>query len=262
MTTRVFRNADISQVVLSQLPMQIAKIQKDTAKEYTALRGFRDGSYSVFAFKRFQKPRKFSSIDAIPDNALPMPSSIGITTTAGRNLAAFVAREFVRMFLQMTAPRAKTGNYRNSLRLTLNGKIRALSTIMKIQESNPLKAGEIIEVWSAAEYASTLEAPNYNPDGIFLKITRVLLQRYGQSCAIRFTYRSGMKMGLAFKYSTPVVMIGARGEFASSVTTRRGYQIRRRKRAADRAKLNGLNAKRIKQGQTPLKRLPRQKKGG
>jgi hypothetical protein len=258
MNTTVYRNVDLSQLVLTQLPKQIARIHKDTANEFIAARGLRDGSYSVFAFKKFQKPKKYGSVDAIPDEAIPMPSSIGITTNSGRNLAAFVAREFVRLFLQM-APR-KSDTYRNGLRLTLNGRLRALSTIMKIQEFNPLKPGEIIEVWSAVEYASTLEAPNYNVDGIFLKITRILLARYSQSCAIRFTYRSGGKMGLAFKYATPVVMIGARGEFASSTTTRRGYQMRRRKREAARAQLQKLNATRAKQGLAPLKRNPRKKK--
>ena len=261
MVTQVYRNADISKIVLTQLPKQIAQIHKDTAKEYTALRGFRDGSFSVFAFKKYQdrKPKKFESIDAIPESAIPMPSTIGIVTQGGRNLAAYVAREFVRLFLQM-AP-VKTQAYRNSLRLTLNGRIRALSTIMKFQEFNPLKPGEIIEVYSAVEYASTLEAPNYNIDGIFLKITKLLLARYGNSCAIRFTYRSGQKMGLAFKYATPVVMIGARGEFASSITTRRGYQMRRREKIAKRAAFDNMNAQRAKQGLAPLKRMPRKKKG-
>lgn len=256
MATQVFRNVDISKLMLAQLPKQIAEIHKETAKEFVAINGMRD--FSVFAFRKFQRARKYSTIDAIPDSAIPMPSSIGIVTGASRNLAAFVAREFVRLFLQMAPTRTNT--YKNSLRLTLNGKMRALSTIMKIQEFNPLKSGEIIEVWSAVEYASTLEAPNYNVDGIFLKITRILLSRYGQSCAIRFTYRSGLKLGLAFKYMTPVVMIGARGEFASSVVTRRGYQIRRRKREAARSQLQNLNAKRVKQGLKPYKRLPRRKK--
>lgn len=259
MATRVLRNVDVSKVFAAQIPQQISQVHKDAAKEFTAKRGVQN--YSVFAFRRYQKPRKYASIDAIPLTAIPMPSSIGITTLGGRNLAVLVAREFVRMFMQMTPPQPRSGNYRNSLRLTLNGKMRALSTMLKIQETNPLKPGEIVEIWSAVEYASTLEAPNYNADGVFLKITKRLLQRYGQSCAIRFTYRSGQKLGLAFKYMTPVVMIGARGEFPSSIVTRRGYQLRRRKREASRSKLAQMNAKRVSKGLPPLKRLPRQKKG-
>lgn len=250
MATRVLRNVDVSKVFAAQIPQQISQVHKDAAKEFTAARGFQN--YSVFAFRKYQKPRKYASIDVIPLTAIPMPSTIGITTLGGRNLAVLVAREFVRMFLQMSTPQPRTGNYRNSLRLTLNGKMRALSTMLKIQETNPLKPGEIVEIWSAVEYASTLEAPNYNLEGIFLKITKRLLQRYGQSCAIRFTYRSGQKLGLAFKYMTPVVMIGARGEFASSITTRRGYQMRRRKRALAKA-----NKSRRAAGKRPLKSLPR-----
>lgn len=246
MVTRVYRNADVSKVFATQIPGQIVSIHKQTAKEFTAARGFRD-NFSVFAFRKYQKPRKYESIDSIPDRALYMPASIGITTLGGVNKAVEIATEFVHMFYRM-AP-VNSGNYRESLRLTLNGRMRALNSLRKIQEVNPLKQGEIVEIWSAVEYASTLEAPNYNVDGIFLKITRQLLSKWGSEAAIRFTYRSGQKMGLAFKYMTPVVMIGTRGEFASSITTRRGYQMRKRKRA-----LAKVNKSRKAAGKRPLKK--------
>ena len=254
MVNRILRNVDMADLLIRELPVRIAAIHKETAKEFTATRGPK-GDYSVFAFRKYQKPRKYESIDAIPVSALVLPASIGITGRTGENFAVEIATEFVRLFFQMAPVRTQT--YKNSIRLTLNGRMRALSSLRKIQQSNPLKQGEIIEVFSAVEYASTLEAPNYNVEGIFLKITKQLLASWGDKAAIRFTYRSGQKLGMAFKYMTPVVMIGARGEFASSVTTRRGYQLRRRNRQLKKA-----NKSRKAAGQRPLKALPRSRSNG
>lgn len=254
MVNRILRNVDMSDLLVKELPVRIAAIHKEAAKEFTASRGPK-GDYSVFAFRKYQKPRKYESIDAIPASAILLPASIGITGKTGENFAVEIATEFVRLFFQM-AP-FRTNTYKNSIRLSLNGRIRALSSLRKIQTSNPLKSGEIVEVFSAVEYASTLEAPNYNVEGIFLKITKMLLSTWGSKAAIRFTYRSGVKLGLGFKYMTPVVMIGARGEFASSITTRRGYQLRRRNR-----QLKKMNKSRKEAGQRPLKALPRSRSNG
>ncbi len=222
----------MTEVLLRDLPMKIAEIHRETAAEYTAREGF-ESNYSVFAFRRYQKATKYPTIESIPDKQLYLPASIGITTAGGKNYAVEIATEFTAAFFRR-AP-VITGSYRNSLRFTLNGKIRSLSSLQKIQSFSPLRSGEIIEIWSAVEYASTLEAPNYNVNGIFLEIASSLLAKWGQKASIRFTYRSGKKQLMAFKYMTPVIMISARGEFASSLKTRRGYQMRKRKRAARRA---------------------------
>ncbi len=219
-------------VLLRDLPMKIAEVHRETAMEYTSREGFKS-NYSVFAFRKYQQPRKYPTIDAIPNQQLYLPASIGITTAGGTNYAVEIATEFVAAFWRR-AP-VKTGSYHNSLRITLNGKMRALSSLQKIQAMNPLKSGEIVEIWSAAEYASTLEAPNYNVNGIFLEVANSLLAKWGARAAIRFTYRSGKKLGLGFKYMTPVIMISARGEFASNLKTRRGYQMRKRQRNARKA---------------------------
>lgn len=233
MATAVYRNVDMTAVLLRDLPMKIAEVHRETAAEYTERAGYKTNDYSVFAFRKYQRPRKYAMIEGIPDKQLYLPASIGITTAGGTNYAVEIATEFVAAFFRR-APFI-TGNYHNSLRITLNGKMRALSSLQKIQAMNPLRSGEIVEIWSTAEYASTLEAPNYNADGIFLEIAKVLLAKWGANAAIKFTYRSGKKFGLGFKYMTPVIMISARGEFASSLRTRRGYQIRKRQREARKA---------------------------
>lgn len=258
MTNVIYRNVDMRELLLKDLPVKIAEIHKETAKEYTQLEGF-TGDYSVFAFRRNQKPRKYESIDSIPVRAVMMPAYIAIQTAGGTNPAVEIATEFVAAFMRM-AP-FKSGDYRNSLRIMLNGRYRALSSLQRIQASNPLKPAEIVEIVSAVEYASALEAPNYNPDGIFLAITKTLISRWGGQAAIRFSYRSGKKVGLGFKYMTPVIMISSKGEFATTIITGRGRNARRRERNARKAKLNAINAKRTKRGLDPLKRLPRQKKG-
>ncbi len=260
MTTVVYRNVDMTALLIRDLPAKIAAIHKETAKEFTAVEGFR-GDLSVFAFRRNQKPRKYESIDSIPNSLLTIPSSIAIQSAGGENHAVEIATEFVEAFMRMAGGFARTGSYRDSLRLMLNGRYRALSSLQRIQASNPLKPAEIIEIVSAVEYASTLEAPNYNPDGIFLAITKTLIGRWGGKAAIRFSYRSGRKVGLGFKYMTPVIMISSKGEFATTIVTGRGQNARRRERNARKAKLNAINARRVKAGQKPLKSLPRKKKG-
>lgn len=259
MTTVIYRNVDMAELLIRELPGKIAAIHKETAAEFTAREGFR-GDFAVFAFRRNQKPRKYDSIEAIPPGVLTIPSSIAIQSAGGENHAVEIATEFVEMFMR-SGPTPKTGAYRTSLRLMLNGRYRALSSLQRIQESNPLKPSEIIEIVSAVDYASTLEAPNYNPEGIFLAITKTLIGRWSGKAAIRFSYRSGRKVGLGFKYMTPVIMISSKGEFATTIVTGRGRNARRRERNARKAKLNAINAKRVKSGQKPLRSLPRKKKG-
>lgn len=242
----------MTKVFLGDLPIKIASIHKETAREYTAAQGYRDGSYGVFSWRRNQRPKTYKTIDEIPATRLYMPAYIAIDRKEGDNIAIDIAVDAVGMLLRM-AP-VRTGAYRESVRVSLNDRIRALSTLRKIQAANPLTKSEIVEVWSAVEYASTLEAPNYNEDGIYLKVTRMLIAKWGSQAAIKFAYRSGRRLSQGFKYMTPVIVIGARGAFASSTQTRRGYQMRKRKR-----QLAKMNKAKKERGQHSLSDLPRRR---
>ena len=236
MATTTYRNVvDLSGILSRELPVKIAQIHKATAKQYAAQEGFTDKA-EVFAVRARNRPMKYSSIDAIPDKALLMPATIGLVSKTGENFAVEIATEFAAMFMRLSAPKPRTGAYRDSLRFLLNDRMRAISTMQKIQEFNPLSDKEIVTIFSAVPYASTLEAPNYNVDGVFLKIVNALIQKWGAKASIRFAYTSGMKVSQGFRYATPIVLISGRGTFATTTVTRRGYQMRKRKRAAAKIK--------------------------
>lgn len=256
MATTVYRNADLRGIVAKDLPLKMATIHKEVAKEFAIKEGYtRD--VSVFAFRGSSRPRKFETIDAIPHNVLITPATIGIVSKHGENYAVEIATEFLQLFNRMAPVRG--GAYKDSIRFLLNGRMRALSTMQKIQESNPLRQQEVVTVFSAVEYASTLEAPNYNADGIFLKIANILIPKWGGKAAIKFAYASGMRLSQGFKYATPMLVISGRGSFATSTATKRGQSMRRRKRVAKKAELASLNVKRMKAGLKPYKRMPRRR---
>lgn len=251
MVTTIVRNVDLKGFMLKDLPFKIAQLHKEVATEFQIKDGFKNNT-SIFAHSGTRKPRKYESVGGIPDAAVLMPATIGFLAMHGENIAVEVATEFLNLFIRL-APK-RTGAYYKSLTFALNNKIRAISSLQKIQKTNPLKSREVVAIYSSVEYASTLEAPNYNVDGIFFKITKMLIAKYGSKASIKFTYISGKKKVLGFKYMTPMVLISGAGVFPNSVTTQRGFQLKRRKR---KAALENLNRERAKSGRKQLKRLPK-----
>jgi hypothetical protein len=179
-----------------------------------------------------QKSRKVSSVSAIPNDGItPVPSGIGVVTRKGENIAHLVAQAFASKF-RAAAPR-RTGRYADSDNYMLNGRIRALSSIVRYGTTNPFTDKEIVTIYSGSLYASKLESDYYrrNRAGIWRKIALELIAQFGSKASIRFTYISGSQLSAGFVWMTPVILIGAAGAFPSNVS-RPGYQHKRRSRRA------------------------------
>jgi hypothetical protein len=179
--------------------------------------------------------RSVSNIPSIPPGTLvPLPSYIAVADKSGVNNAHLVAMRFTQMFAR-AAPRI-TGRYATSIRYLLNGRVKALSTIMEIGNKNLLRPGETITIYSDAVYATKLESDYYRRDreGIWRKITKALIAEFAGQASIKYITVSGAKLNAGFVLNTTVLVIGSKGQFGSGIASKTGQAAARRKRKKTR----------------------------
>lgn len=217
-----------AEVLVGQIGMNIALFHKAEAKRLLALKKI--NKPSTFYWRGRGTARKAATVDAIPNQALAYPpATIAFLSGDGNNIAVEVASAVAGLFARR-AP-VKTGAYSRSLVYELNGKIMRMGTMISIAARNPLSAKEKVTVYPAVAYASSLEKTQFKKmGGIMYAVADTLISQYGNRASIKFTYiRSGQLVGLPFLYSIPVIVIGGKGEFPSTL---KRPSSRRRKRKA------------------------------
>lgn len=217
-----------AEVFLNQLTQTVASIHREVAASAAAKERIKpDAGIFYWRGKSGNSARKVNSLASIPDSAIGKPpAAIGYQGRKGQNLAAKIAVEAARMFAA-SAP-VRSGTYKGSLRVELNGKGISLSALTVIDQANPLSQSEVVRLIVMTDYASTLEADfaKYRMERGLARIASKLLGSYGGVASIAFGYVQGMA-----NYALPVIAIGARGQFPSRIS-QPGRNRRRRKRAA------------------------------
>lgn len=233
MATLRFRNPQKLDFA-GMLAAQIGGIVRDEIQERLALHKIQNAAIHYWRGRR-GTPRAASSVSAIPNELFKrLPVTIGVfeKDAAGGSVIADAAVAAAEKFRRL-APVA-TGNYRGSLKFRLNGRPIALASILRFAKSNPFSERETVQLYPSVEYGSSLESTyaRRTEKGIVSRIARELLSQFGQRrLSVRFSYVSGIELGLPYKYMTPMLTIGAAGAFPSKIRNP-GKNHRRRKRAA------------------------------